>query len=452
MCFEKNCVHCGHKLSISEWDPNRICPSCGKCTVKVEIREVHVLCGDRDADALSHFLSDEAMDSVLQRNGRKVSVGIDYHFVRLCYELCVGKISDPPYSNASIYAHFGDSPEAALARAEYQLQKLEGVDGAVPIYLWVSDDDVNGFLNLLYFSDVFARFERVFLVRWVHTEKTFDGSKRSMRNALERKTELSVQAWKALSARFAEIRGWNAECLVGTAETVEPWSFGRLEEYVFAAMTDEYRTAGRIWSEVSAAVYKETSFSIGLRMTDEAIHRLMMTGRVESHGACMWWGDSHHNNMLCTQTFRRAKGRPKKIPFRMVAGVLRDAFELGYTYPLYGLLDGDSVLSSGGRETVGAWDVIGLIESEGSYRVNSRKAQVTCRVIGEQGGGRSQTGEIFLLVSYEIGESEEHRLVSVFVENGVIRRMELSEPERGEDVDPIEEESEEEIEGENGEA
>ena len=42
MPFEMNCVSCGSSLKITEWGPNRICSFCGKCTVNVDIKKVHV--------------------------------------------------------------------------------------------------------------------------------------------------------------------------------------------------------------------------------------------------------------------------------------------------------------------------------------------------------------------------------------------------------------------------
>ncbi|MBE6582452.1 MAG: hypothetical protein E7648_04215, partial [Ruminococcaceae bacterium] len=100
MSLGRKCVNCGHTLKITEWGPKRTCPFCGKCTVDVDIKEAHVLFGDCYSHSFEYFIKDEAFDSALQRNrnGKDIYMGVDYHCVRLYYELCVGDISNPPYS------------------------------------------------------------------------------------------------------------------------------------------------------------------------------------------------------------------------------------------------------------------------------------------------------------------------------------------------------------------
>ena len=262
------------------------------------IKEVHVSFETVYSDSFSFFLSNEALNGILNRTGKKYRVGVDYQRLCLRYELCIGSIADPPYSNADFYAHHYTLPQEAQEGNARQLEKLSGIDSAVPVYLWLNDYDANGLLNLLYFSKEFERFENVFLVRWYHTEKDFNGSKFSMIKALKHKTRLSKQDLYDMSARFCEIQKWNAELLVGDSFHIEPWPLSRLEEYVLFCMTERYRYFNSIFSNVCKVIKKATSLQISYHMFQEAVYHLMMLGKIESQGG----GD-----MIITQRFRLPK-------------------------------------------------------------------------------------------------------------------------------------------------
>ncbi len=433
MPFERNCVNCGHTLKITEWGPSHMCPACGKCTVNVDIKEVHVFFGDNHSQSFEYFIKDEALDSALQRNrkGKDIYMGVDYHYVRLYYELCLGNISNPPYSNDNYYAHYSGSHRVALARRERAFEKLNSVDNTVPVYLWLSNNEANEYMNLLYFANTFERFENVFLVRWNHTEKDFDGAKFSMVEALERKVMLSIKELNEFSARFTEIQSWNSECLVGNSDAVEPWPFSKVEEYVLSCMTNRYRNLGTIYSDVLEAVRKGTSFCIDYHMVEEAVHRLMMLGKIKSHGACMWWGESCCNNMLFTQSFRKADRQPKSYTFDEALHAVCDAFELGYTYPLYDLLDEDSILTAEDQTTSGKWGIIEYIENDGAFRVHSCKQKVTCDITKVEDGKDYQKDDVYILLCYEEEESKDYWFVKVLFAGNTIRNIEVSKPKEG---------------------
>lgn len=432
MPLEMNCVNCGSTLKITEWGPNRICPFCGQNTVNVDIKEVHVFFGGNHSQSFEYFIGDEALDTVLKRNRKgKIYMGIDYHYVSLYYELCIGNISDPPYSNDNYYAHHYGSHIGAWALRERAFGKLDSVDSTVPIYLWLSDNEANEYMNLLYFASVFKCFENVFLVKWNHTEKNFDDAKFTMIKALERKIKLSTKDLEEFSSRFAEIQGWNSECLVGNSETVEPWLFSRVEEYVLSCMTDKYRTLGSIYSDVFKAVKKDTSFHIGYHMVEEAIHRLMMTGKIKSQGACMWWGETCYNNMLCAQSFRKEERQPQNHSYYDALVVVRDAFEFGYTYPLYDLLDDASSLVVKNHTIIGKWDIIEYIENSGTWRVHCREQKVTCDIAKVVEGKEYQKDDIYLMLCYEEEETYDYWLVKVIFGDNIIRSIEVSKPQGG---------------------
>lgn len=433
MPFEMNCANCGGALKITEWGPNRICPSCGKNTVNVDIREVHVLFGDKYSQSFEYFIKDEMLDAVLQRSRKSKDLhpGVDYHKIRLYYELCIGNISNPPYSNANYYAHYSGSPEVAVARRDRALEKLESVDDTVPVYLWLSNNEANEFMNLLYFAKSFERFENVYLVKWNHTEKDFDGAKFTMLKALERKRKLSLKEPDEFYSRFIEIQKWNSEYLIGDSDKVEPWSYSKVEEYVLSCMTNRYRTLGSIYSAVLKAVKKDCSFYIDYRMVEEAVHRLMMIGKIKSHGACMWWGESCYNNMICTQSFRITNRQHQTLTYNEVLEVICDAFEFGYTYPLYDLLNDDSILVSTEKTITGRWGIIEYIENDGAYRVLSCNQKVECNITKVEEGNGYQKDDVYIFLKYEKEESNEYWLVKVLFDDNIIHSIEVSMPKEG---------------------
>lgn len=433
MSLEMNCVNCGSTLKITEWGPDRICPICGQNTVNVDIKEAHVFFGDSYSQIFEHFIKDEALDVALKRtrNGNYFHLGVDYQYVRLSYELCFGDISNPPYSNANFYAHSCGSYQAALARKERAFEKLDRIDYTVSVYLWISDDKANEYMNLLYFAKDFERFANVYLVRWNHTEKSFEGGKRSMINALSKKIRLSVRELHEMSARFSKIQGLRSECLLGNSELVEPWSFERVEEYVLACMSQKYRGFRKICSAVSGAIKKDTSFEIGYFMVKEAVHRLMMVGKIESHGACMWWGEPCYNNLISDQSFRIKNRQKAKYSYNDVLNIVACAFKYGYTYPLYDLLDDSSVLIKEDRSLNGRWSIIEYIENDGAHRVCYSKQSVECHITKVEEGKDYKKDDVFILVDYEKDEYHDYWLVKVFSEDNIIRRIEISKPKGG---------------------
>ena len=435
--LELKCANCGVTLKITEWGPNRICPICGEHTVKVDIQEVHVFFSDLHLQSFDRFINDEEVSAVLQRkrDGKDFHSGIDYLFMHLYYELCIGNISNPPYSNANYYAHHYSSCKSALLRSERASKKLDSVDSTVPIYLWLSDNDVNEFMNLLYFAKLFNRFENVFLVKWIHTEKDFPGSKLTMVKALTEKTKLTAKDLDDLSDKFTKIQGWNAECLVGNSELVEPWSFSRIEEYVLGCMSEKYRGLGNIYSDVLKAIKKDTSYRICYNTVTEAVHRLMMVGKIKSRGACMWWGSSDNNNLLCTQFFCIANRQPRQYSYEDALDIVCDAFEFGYTYPLYDLLNDSSILLKEEHSITGKWDIIEYIESIGSHRINYCHQNVECDITKVEEGKDYQKDDIYILLVYLEYEEEKKLhdswLLKIYFDDNIIHKIEFSKPKGG---------------------
>lgn len=429
MPFEMNCINCGHTLKITEWGPGRICPICEKNTANVNIKEVHVFFGDSHSQCFHHSIYHECMNDILGRTGERYVRYVDYHYLRLDLEMCFGSISNPPYSNANYYAHHGSTATNAKTYIENQLAKLDDVDSATPIYLWLNDNAANELVNLLYFSKNFDRFENIFLVKWIHTEKNFDDSRLTMIEAIKNKTKLSKQDINDMYERFSEIQNLNADCLLGNSDYVEPWSLDKIENLVLQHITNRYRSFGNIFSNVVDDVEKKTSFYISYNMVIEIVHRLMMTGKIESQGPCMWWGDTCCNNTINFQKFRLTNPKAQKYSYEDSIRAVCDAFEFGYTYPLYDLLDDNSVLSIGDKTASGKWGIIEHIENDGNYRVHCLKEKVECHIMRVENGGKYyQKDDVCIFLSYDSDKKYEHWLIKVIFDGAVIRSIEMSKP------------------------
>ena len=428
MPLERDCVSCGKTLKITEWGPNRTCPYCGKETVKVHIKEIHVSFSKVHETSWRDFLSDIRLNDVLGRTD-KYTVGIDYERMRLSYELCYGDISDPPYSNANYYAHHAGTATIAEKGIKARREQLAGMDKSIPVYLWLSDNDADGLMNFLYFAKDFEQFDNVYQVEWLHTETDWDSTTDSMIDAIKTKKRITKDEMNNLYSRFKEIQSWNAECLIGNSELIEAWSLAQLEQYILACLSaEEYYPFGSIFMDVSEAVERDTSYRITYSMIMEAVHQMMLVGKIESHGACEWWGEGCYNNLISTQSFRIANHQCQSYTYDGALKIVAEAFEYGYTYPLYDLLDENAVLIWDDNKVVGRKPIIEYIENSGEERIHCLKQSVECAITKVEEGTNYQNGENFILVVYSKEEEKEYWLIKVRFNGAVIENIEITKP------------------------
>lgn len=428
MQLERDCVSCGNTLKITEWGSNRTCPYCGKETVKVQIKEIHVYFGKDYETSWHHFLSDIRLNDALGRTD-EYSVGIDYERMRLCYELCYGDISNPPYSNANYYAHHAGSASVAEKGIKFRREQLASMDKSIPVYLWLSDKDADSLMNFLYFAKDFERFDNVYQVKWVHTETDWDGSADSMTDAIKNKKRITKDEMNNLYSKFKEIQSWNAECLIGNYEHIEAWSLAQLEQYILACLsTKKYYPFGSIFIDVSKAVERDTSYRINYSMIEETVHQLMLKGKIESRGACEWWGEGCYNNLISTQSFRIANHQCRSSTYERALEVVADAFEYGYTYPLYDLLDENSMMTWADSKVVGRKSVIEYIENTGNERINCLKQSVECVITKLEEGTNYQDGENLIVAIYSKEEEKEYWIIKVRFNGTIIENIEITKP------------------------
>lgn len=429
MPFEMNCVNCGSTLKITEWGPNRICPSCGKNTVNVDIKEVHVNFSDTT-------YGDPA--ALPRESSNRFIVGVDYLNVCFRMELSVGDISSPPRSNAFTYAHRYGSAQSMDTYVENQLNKLAQANDKVIVYLWINERDVNAYLNLLKFSGLFKRFEEVYLIRCC-SEEDMQNDAYEPNDSFANRIRLTNEELDAMTAEYSKIVSLGGEYRVGCYGDVHICSEEYLQGFVMKELTNQFLGFNSIYCKVQEAFKAATDYIIHYNMVEEIVSRLIAQGRIESHGACMWWGESCYNNMLCTQSFRISEYQHQAFTYDDVLEVVCDAFEFGYTYPLYDLLDDESTLTNGETTAVGKWDVIEFIENDGSYRVHSCKEKVSCNITKVEEGKDYQKDDIYILLNYEKEESNEYWLVKVVFDGNAIRSLDISKPKGGLKLVSIEE-------------
>ena len=428
MGLERDCVSCGKTLKITEWGANRICPYCGKETVKVHIKEIHVSFSQAHETSWRNFLSDARLNYALGRTD-KYSVGLDYERMRLYYELCYGDISNPPYSNANYYAHHAGTASVAEKEIKARREQLASMDKAIPVYLWLNDNDADGLMNFLYFAKEFEQFENVYQVKWLHTETDWDSTADSMIDAIKNKKRITKDEMYNLYSRFTEIQSWNAECLIGNSEHIEAWTFDQLEQYVLACLsTEKYCPFGSIFMDVSDAVERDTSCRITYNMIKEAVHQLMLVGKIESRGACEWWGEGCYNNMISTQSFRVATHQRQSYTYESALKAVAEAFEYGYTYPLYDLLDENTMIMWADSKAVGRKSVIEYIENTGEERIHCLKQSVECEITRVEEGANYQNGDIYILAVYSKEEEKEYWLIKVWFNGTIIDNIEITKP------------------------
>ena len=415
-CYEK-CVCCGHVLSVRQFSPEKKCPYCGEFPVCVDIKEVHVVFCREYEDFL--FLRDEEVLRALKREDRKYHIGVDYLRLVLPYELCIGNIADPPFSNAIAYAHRHSVPYMV----EDQLEKLDLASSKASIYLWIVEDTANELMNLWYFSSVFERFENVFLVR----RETGGGAV----EALEAKTGLTKQDLRHMRDRFDEIKGWNAECLVGDSRGVAPCTMRRMADLVLEGISKRYAPIGEILDCARETFRKNGLGTVRYQTVREVVYYLLKTGEIKSDRPIFWWG--FDGNALSHCKYRRASARKKKEPAVLVVSAVFSAFEYGETLSLYRMMDDSSVLYSeqDGRTVVGRDGIVDYIEIHGVGRDFEGK-EVFCDLVNS-GMLDGEGADLSVLVRYEKDGDSEALLVKVWESASIVQRMEIGKAKEARD-------------------
>ncbi len=398
-----NCRQCGGRLDLLEFGPEKICPHCGKETAPVNIKELHV--------NFSTTIYGEPGRLPRKAKHRFLS-GVDYLNVCFRLELSMGDISSPPESNSFAYTHQHSSCESAELDIENYKERLSLAPDDAPVYLWINEREVNAYLNLLKFSDLFERFHDVYLIRCC-SEEDMRKNNYEPNDSFENKTRITREMLDAMATEYRSILKKGGEFRVGSYGDVRICSEEYLESFVKNQITDKYVDFNLIYIKVREAFEKATGYIIDYHMVTELTWRLMTKGQIRSRGPCEWWGDPSYNNMLITQGFRLRAQKVKAYTYEDALNTLRDAFKFGRTRPLYDVIADNAALKFDEDADIlyGRDKIIRYIEDYGSFRVNVNEDKVFCDVLRIAEGERYGIGDLCLLLCYESKNAKKVRFV-----------------------------------------
>ena len=421
-------MQCGKEMDFRQFGPGRICPHCGRESVIVDVKEAHVLFSRLSSDAFSTYINDESLDGVLHRNGRNYRINIDYRRFFLQYDLTVGNIADPPFSNANCYAHGFASAGSLREAIEHQLESLLQLDESVPIYLWLEDgDSPEHLLNLLFFARCFERFREVYLVRWYHA-KNFVGEKKAMLKGLLNRELLTKQELLKMSDRYREIASLGAEVLVGDSSGVEGWSMRRVQDYVLRFLSSQYQGFSSVFLKIQKAIRKEIGVGIAIDTVKEAFYQLLRSGEIEGENRYALWEGANWNSSLITQKFRLKMANDLRCSREEALLSVCYAFGIGNVTQLFRLLGEDAIMVTEGESEgiKGRVAIVEAIENVGSERANVRKEKVAAYLVLYD-----KDGEIYPMLRYQRGEETEHWVLDICYDGEKIQRIEIHRPHSG---------------------
>jgi hypothetical protein len=146
----------------------------------------------------------------------------------------------------------------------------------------------------------------------------------------------------------------------------------------------------------------------------------------------MWWGDSHHNNMLCTQRIKKCNlSNSRPLSYEDSLFCVLQAFEMGLTYPLYEILDKDAIIEyvDENKTVCGSRKIIEHIENDGTDRVCVNNQKVFCDILRVAEGERYGVGERFILLTYHLKDgTRENHIIKVHFANSKIYKLEFFNP------------------------
>ena len=419
--LKKQCRHCGKEIDYTKFEVGKECPHCGEEMASVNIVVVHVAF---DQDVYGQLGFQRYKD-------RAFELGVDYQKILLNYELCIGDISNPPYSNANVYAKMYSSAKSCERFISKQLDKLTAVPSDAEAYLWLESCDVNEYMNLCYFADYFKRFSKVHLVSPASGEERFSINSIFSDCPAEDLlvTDINLEEC-ALSLKNDDVL--KADYRIGKANRIVPCKYDWLKERVLKEVNDEYKNFSFIYKDVYDRIKFDTGDRIDFRVVEHVVNELVLEWRLQSKGAYMWWGDPAYNNMLCTQSFKLDYfDSLDYVEYETALMMVLQAFEEGFTYPLYDILDENAVLTfvDENRTICGKMAVIEFIENDGADRIHVNKQNVTCDILKVAEGERYGVGDKIILLTYERkNDTNQRYVIKVDYKESKVYKIELFHP------------------------
>ncbi len=417
--FCHKCRQCGEPVDFRKFGPGKICPNCGKDTAPVDIKEVHV--------EFSYVKWGDP--SKLPRETEEVFLpGIDYINVCFNLELSIGDISRAPRSNCFVYAHESSSCKSIEKSIEENIQKLSLARDDAVVYLWINERDVNAYMNLLKFAELFKRFEQVYLIRCCSKE---DEKKDDYKpnDSINRKKRLSCGDLDTMTAHYSEILRLGGDYRLGSYGDVKPFLAKDLETLVMTQIKDRYVRYNTIYDKTRQFFEKTFEYIFHYGMFREIVWNLMLKRQIRVKTPFAWWGE--FSLYGCTEICLEDSRPESEYTYNEVLPIVRDAFESGITLPLYNLMAEEAQLDfyDGTDSCRGRDNIIEFIEDYGATRVNFCKEKVQGTVIKVTEGKGLRIGERCVLINYtqEIEGVSNYIILRVDFKNNKIQRIQLND-------------------------
>lgn len=387
--IDLKCRRCGKTVDFRKFGPGKICPNCGKETASVDIKEVHV--------EFSHVRWGDPSNLPRETENDFWS-GIDY--VNICFnlDLCVGDISSAPRSNYFVYAHERSSCKSVEMSIEGNIKRLSHVSNNAVVYLWINERDVNAYMNLLKFAELFKRFDKVYLIRCCSKENEKNDNYKP-NDSFEQKKRLSCDDLDAMTTQYSEIVKLGGDYRLGAYGVVRPYLAKDLESFVLCEVNESYVGYNALYDKARNTFEKTFGYIFPYDIFREIIWNLMLKRQIRVKGPFAWWGE--FSIYGCTEFCLEKQRHVSIYTYEDALVIVRDAFEIGCTLQLYDLIAEDACLKcDDGILCRGKKEIIEFIEDYGATRVNFLQETVQGEVVKITEGKSFCAGERCVLINY----------------------------------------------------
>ncbi len=414
--FVRRCRNCDQEIDAHEYGPEKTCPHCGRISDPANIKQAHIVFGRNGYSNIDFYINGEEGD---------LALNVDYKKILLSYVLDVGDISDPPNSNEYWQMqHFG-SVQGCVERVQRAIDELGKLDVGVELYLWAHQNDANCYLNMLYFSPLFLRFDKVYLVP-TYTKEDRESDNYFPGDSLKRKRLLSKEELALMKTEFE--RASQGEYRIMRDAELLSYEEGDLDQIVLECMEKEFLFYNVLYSRVVERFKEKEKVFFPWDMFEKIMHRLLRLNLIESDGACEQWGD--HCILLIERNFRIAAPQSRLYTEMDLLRILFGALAYGDTYSLYTVLAEDAHLFWDYGNESGKDRVVQRIEYVSRFLENYKREKIDCVLCTDEKENYSSE-HVCVLWICEREEGKQFYVVRISVERNGIGEIVFSPPRPG---------------------
>lgn len=226
--FNRICRNCGKEIDFKEYLKSHICPHCNK-SMSEYVKDIHIVFDNQFQGNLSYLLKN--------CNGELYENAIEYHVFCLEYYMEIGDLSNVPYSNQEEYTRIQSDYSYALKRVEKILGEIKAFNPNTKVYLWVDYNNINEYLNFLFFANEFKSFNEVYLV------DSNDGNVKKEyipQKALDNKKRLSNIALDRLNKKFYSIKTEENKINLLVDKKIKRFSLDKFSAKVLELISSRY--------------------------------------------------------------------------------------------------------------------------------------------------------------------------------------------------------------------